>query len=111
MVTIRELAGALQHSILHQTSTYFTGFDHGLIETLTGLGNAQFGTSKAPLCLRAYRRHVKVIIRHFTHRWDTILSLLPIIDAAIQLRHSGTLYIILELILDLIKHQIIQVPL
>jgi hypothetical protein len=34
MVTIRELAGALHHSILHQTSTNFTGLDHGLIETL-----------------------------------------------------------------------------
>jgi hypothetical protein len=83
MVTIRELAGALQHSILHQTSTYLTGLDHGPIETLTGLGNAQFGTSKAPLCLRAYRRHAKVIIRYFAHRWDVILSLPLIIDAAI----------------------------
>jgi len=83
MVTIRELAGALQHSILHQTSTHFTGLDHGPIETLAGLGNAQFGTSKAPLCLRAYRRHAKMIIRHYAHRWDVILSLPPIIDAAI----------------------------
>src|SRR5271170_2346316 len=49
MVTIRELAGALQHSILHQTSTHFTGIDHSPIETLAGLGNAQFNTSKAPL--------------------------------------------------------------
>jgi hypothetical protein len=40
MVTIRELAGALQHSILHRTSTDFTGLDHGPIETLAGLGNA-----------------------------------------------------------------------
>jgi hypothetical protein len=40
MVTIRELAGALQHSILHQTSADFTGLDHGPIETLSGLGNA-----------------------------------------------------------------------
>jgi hypothetical protein len=40
MVTIRELAGALQHSILHQTSTDFTGLDHGPIKTLAGLGNA-----------------------------------------------------------------------
>ena len=41
MVTIRELAGALKHSILlHQTSTHFTGLDHGPIETLAGLGNA-----------------------------------------------------------------------
>jgi hypothetical protein len=62
MVTIRELAGALQHSILHQTSTHFTGLDHGRIETLAGLGDAQFGTWKAPLCLRARRRHAKVII-------------------------------------------------
>ena len=54
MVTIRELPGALQHLILHQTSTDFTGLDHGPVETLAGLGNAQFGTSKAPLC---YRRH------------------------------------------------------
>jgi hypothetical protein len=36
MVTIRELAGALQHSILHQTSTDFTGLDHVPIETLAG---------------------------------------------------------------------------
>jgi hypothetical protein len=43
MVTIRELAGALQHSMLHQTSTHFTGLDQGPIEALTGLGNAQFG--------------------------------------------------------------------
>ena len=62
MVTMKELAGALQHSILHQTSTHFTGLDHGPIETLAGLGNAQFGTSKAPLCLRAHRRHAKGII-------------------------------------------------
>jgi hypothetical protein len=40
MVMIRELAGALQHSILHQTSTDFIGLDHGPIETLVGLGNA-----------------------------------------------------------------------
>jgi hypothetical protein len=40
MMTIKELAGALQHSILHQTSTDFTGLDHGPIETLSGLGNA-----------------------------------------------------------------------
>jgi hypothetical protein len=83
MMTIRKLAGALQHSILHQTSTYFTGLNHGPIETLAGLANAQFGTSKAPLCLQAYRRHAKVIIRHFAHRWDVILSLLLTIDAAI----------------------------
>jgi hypothetical protein len=40
MVTIRELAGALKHSILYQTSTDFTGLDHGTVEALTGLGNA-----------------------------------------------------------------------
>ena len=39
-MTIRELAGALQHSILHQISTDFTGLDHGPNETLAGLGNA-----------------------------------------------------------------------
>lgn len=83
MVTIRELAGALQHSILHQTSTHFSGLDHGPIEMLAGLRNAQFGTSKAPLCLRAHRRHAKVIICHFAHRRDVILNLPPIIDAAI----------------------------
>jgi hypothetical protein len=43
MVTIRELAGALQHSILHQTSTHFAGLNHGPVETLTGLRNVQFG--------------------------------------------------------------------
>ena len=52
MVTIRELAGALQHSKLHQTLTDFTSLDHGPIETLAGLGNAQFGTSKALLYIR-----------------------------------------------------------
>jgi hypothetical protein len=52
MVMIRELTGALQHSILHQTSTDLTGLDHGPIETLVGPGNAQFGTSKALLYLR-----------------------------------------------------------
>jgi hypothetical protein len=46
MVTIRELAGALQHSILHQASTDFTSLDRDPNETLAGLGNAQFGTSK-----------------------------------------------------------------
>ena len=40
MVTIKELAGALQHPKLHYTSTHFTGLDHGPIETLAGLGNA-----------------------------------------------------------------------
>jgi hypothetical protein len=40
MVTIRELTGALEHSILHQTSTDFTGLDRGPIKTLAGLGNA-----------------------------------------------------------------------
>ena len=110
MVTIRELAGALQHSILHQTSTHFIGLDYGPIETLAGLGNAQFGTSKAPVCLRAHRRHAKVIIRRFAHRWDVILSLLPIVDTALLLGHSGTLCVVLELILDLIRHQIIRVP-
>ena len=43
-MTIKELAGALKHSILHQTSTDFTGLNHGPIETLAGLENAQFGT-------------------------------------------------------------------
>jgi hypothetical protein len=36
MITIKELAGALQHSILHQTSTDFTGLDHGSTEMLAG---------------------------------------------------------------------------
>jgi hypothetical protein len=83
MVTIRELTGALEHSIFHQTSTYFTGLDYDPIETLTGLGNTQFGTSKAPLCLRAHRRPVKVMVGHFAHRWDMILSLPPIVDTTI----------------------------
>ena len=39
MVTIRELAGVLQHSILQQASTHFTGLDYGSIETLTDLGD------------------------------------------------------------------------
>jgi hypothetical protein len=70
---IRELTGALQHSILHQTSTDLTGLDHGPIETLAGPGNAPTwyleSTSLSPT-LRAHRRHAKVIIRHFAYGWD-----------------------------------------
>ena len=40
MVTIRELTGALQHPILHQSSTHFTGLDHGPIEMLAGSANS-----------------------------------------------------------------------
>ena len=41
-MTIRKLAGVLQHSTLHQASTHFTDLDHDPIETLAGLGNTQF---------------------------------------------------------------------